>query len=127
MGHANSTNISKTLNRMLHQGPTTVRQVVDELDRTKQAVHAGEGLLTERCMLGMTVEVLVGVLLDEGHVEPAGQLTRKQAKALRQWRNHESDEWDSGEDGEGGEYGIFDSIPWRALKKRLPVIKYIEN
>jgi hypothetical protein len=127
MGHARVDNISRCFNRMVkREGGATIREVVDELERTKQALHAGEGDLDDRCMLSLGVEVIVEQLLNSTSIEPV-DLTRRQKSLLKQWRMHDSDEWDCGDDGESGEYGILDSIRWRALKKRLPVIEYHEN
>lgn len=127
MGHANTTNISRCLNRLLkRENGATVREVVDELERTKQAVHAGEGDLTDRCMLGYMVEMLMQTLLGEALVEPMA-MSRQQKAILKQWRKGDDQEWDSGDDGEGGQYAVLDSIRWRAMKKRLPAINYVEN
>ncbi len=129
MGHANTENISRVFNRLVHRdGGATINEIVAELERTKQAVHASEGDLEERYMLSLMAEQIAQVLFEDDGIEPV-RLTRKQAKLFKSWKNDDDSvaDWDSGDDGRGGEYGVFDSIRWRALKKRLPVIRYIEN
>jgi len=44
-----------------------------------------------------------------------------------EWERQETDDWDSGDDGDGGDYAVFDSIRWRSLRKRLPVVDRMEN
>lgn len=126
MGHANYSNLSTRVNRMLHQGPVTIRQCIDALEKAKQAVHASEGLLPERHMLGMAVEEIFGLLYEADGIEPM-KMSAKQKKVFAQWKQGESHDWDSGDDSEGGQYGVFDTIRWRALKKRLPVIGNITH
>lgn len=126
MGHANLKNISQTVNRMLHKAPCGIRDIVNELERTKQKFHASEGLCDERYMLAMGVQHIIAVLYNEGLIEPV-RLTAAQRRLFNQWERQEDDQWDSGDDGDGGECGAFDSIQWCPLKKRLPVIREFEN
>ena len=126
MGHANFANISRIVNRMLHTKPVTVHEIVDELERTKQTVKASEGELPERYMLSYAVEQILGILYEQDAVEPTS-LTRAQKKLFKQWRTEDMSEWDSGNDGKGGEYGLFDTIRWKPLKKKLPVVREFEN
>lgn len=126
MGHANLRNISRIVNSMLHKAPSTIREIVDELERRKQKFHASEGLYDERYMLSMGVQHIATVLFMEKCIEPVS-LTRTQRRLFKQWERNEEDDWDSGDDGDGGEFGVFDSIRWRALKKRLPLVIEFEN
>lgn len=126
MGHAHTTNISVRVNRLLHRQPTaTIRQMVDLLEKEKQAVHAGEGNLTDRCMLAEMCQQVLSWLYEQRLVEPLP--TRKQKKVFKQWLDQDVMNWDCGDDGEGGAYALFDNIKWKALKKRLPILNYMEN
>jgi hypothetical protein len=138
MGHANTTNISRCFNRMASKAGSrgvTIREVVNELERTKQTVHAGEGEYSDRYMLSIAVEEVVTWLRSHAArnplLEPAG-LSRKQKAILDAWDYDPGGDkgvsnWDCGDDGEGGEYGALDSIRWVAQRKRLPVLNYVEN
>lgn len=101
-------------------------EIVDHLERTKQTVKGSSGESSERYMLAMVVEFNLGYLLDNRLVQPT-DLTSKQRKVFQAWKKGETDNWDSGDDGRGGEYGILDSIRWRPLKKRLPILSHFEN
>lgn len=123
MGHARVNNISTRFNRLLHQKPTSIRECVDVLERANQCVHASEGNLPERYMLSAALQYIVDELLALDAIEPY-ELTPIQKRLLTAWRNDDNSvgDWDSGDDGDGGEYGIFDSIRWKAKRKRLPII-----
>lgn len=124
MGHANYLNISKRVNKLLHDGGekgVSLRDCVDALEKARQKVSASEGALEERTDLSQAVEQVFEYLLRNGAAEPA-ELTKEQSKVYNEWRANEDRNWDSGSNGEGGQYGIFDHIRWKALKKRLPVL-----
>lgn len=130
MGHARVDNISRCFNRLIRaKGKLTIRECVDELERTEQKVHASEGQLSERYMLALMAEQIVSVLYDRRAIEPL-EMTRAQKRLFKQWSDPDGDgtsDWDSGEDGNGGKYALFDSIKWGPLKTRLPVIQNIES
>lgn len=127
MGHANATNISTTVNRMLRAHENiTIKQIVDDLESRKQSVHASEGRYTERYMLSYLVEEIVSWLREQNLVEPV-KLTREQRKILRAWDKQDTMLWDCGDNGDGGEYTVFDSIQWHGLAKKYPILRDFTN
>ena len=122
MGHANLTKISKEVNKALRKGPCSIKEITDSLFERGFKVCASEGPLTEKCYLGLAVEDVIFFLNDTNQLLEPINLTTKQKKILKQWQTESMWNWDCGDDGQGGEYGIFDSIKWKALKKRLPVL-----
>lgn len=131
MGHFHADNISRVVNRLLHAGDMSIKSCVDELERTNTKFRASEGAYGKdsedyREMLFKGVMEIVHQLFEWRLVEPH-DLSRKQQKIFRQWARDDIDDWDAGDDGKGGEYGVFDSIKWQPLKKRLPVIREIES
>jgi hypothetical protein len=121
MGHANVSNISRTFNRMLHaRDGVSIDMCVDELERTKQTVHASEGPLPERHMLAAAAIHIVAILFDAEAITPM-ELTRKQQHILKEWRDPNTDffEWNK--------WDVLDAIRWHPVKKRLPVIRYWET
>jgi hypothetical protein len=126
MGHARVTNISKAVNHNLHRGPCSIKQIVDYLIVHKQTVHAGEGELEDTCMLSQATQDVMSWLYDRRVVEPVN-MTTEQEKIFRQWGSNAMTNWDCGNDGNGGEYAIFDSIQWRPLRKRLPILNYVSH
>lgn len=125
MGHADLSNISRITNRLLLNGPTTIKEVVDFLEKEKEAVHAGEGLLDDPCMLAYGVEQVIGFLLNEERIEPV-KMTLGQRKVFKQWGTDTMSKWDSGP-GTRDEYGVFDSILWKSRFRKLPVLGYVTN
>lgn len=143
MGHANLTNISTFFVDLVHaRGTVTIREVVTELARAGEGVHASEGLLTDPYMLSYACEEVVHFLLERHGLtartpqrkrtpvlEPVEPLTPRQEEILRAWLDGDVDRWDSGDDGDGGEYGELDAIPWRLAaewaaveKDRIPLL-----
>jgi hypothetical protein len=126
MGHANLKNISTVVNKMLHQRVCSITDIVDYLETHKIGVHASEGLLIDRCMLGFACEEVIGFLFAKGAITPVG-MNRRQTKILKDWDTDASSNWDCGDDGCGGEYGVLDSIKWQAIKPRLPVLTNVSH
>jgi len=127
MGHATITNVSKLFNKRIRaQGAVTIRDVAGELERKHASISASEGMLDEPYILRMATEYLVFVLHEARIIEPVS-LSRKQRKIYGEWKREEMDDWDAGDDGDGGEYAVFDSIRWRSLRKRLPIVDSMEN
>lgn len=129
MGHARIDNVSRFFNQMVKRPDgATITEVVDEMARRGMAVSASEGKLTDRYVLALVTEALVSELLDRKCIEPV-KLTAAQEPILRAWCAEDGAvfNWDAGDDGKGGEFGILDSIRFRALKKRLPVIERHES
>ncbi len=123
MGHARITNISQFSSRFIRRPEgATVKEIVDELEAKKQAVHASEGLYYERYMLSMTSESYVSWLLENKLIEPK-DLTEEQKKILAQWTSSSNEifNWDI------KEYDILDSIRWTTKRKVLPLIHNFEN
>lgn len=127
MGHATVLNISKCFNKMIRKNGTTIKEVVDELERTKQEVYASEGAYGERYMLSLACDDVVYWLYHEHRAIEPMMMNAKQKKIYKQWLAEESESWDCGDDGNSGEYGIFDSIKWKALKKRLPLLSEVTH
>lgn len=128
MGHFHAENISKIVNRMLHAGGMTIKACIEEMARTKTKFHASEGAYGPegedyQAMLGKGVDEILGVLYEDRLVEPV-KLSRQQRKLFKQWRDGDVMDWSYDPGGEGL---VFDSIEWRPLKKRLPVIREIES
>jgi hypothetical protein len=148
MGHANLTNISVFfIDQLVEKRTVTIREVVSGLRKAKEAVHASEGLLTDRSMLGYSVENVVGFLLERHGttartperkkkpvIEPVEPLTKRQEKLLQEFCEGDIGNWDCGKNGEGGEYGAFDRIKWKLTKTwesipkdQIPVLGRFEN
>lgn len=148
MGHADLTNISTIFVDLLFKQKTvTVRQVVDLLVARGEAVHASEGLLEDRAMLGYSCENVLSFLLNRHGttartpdrkkvpvLEPVEPLTPRQEEILTAFCEGEIDEWGCGDDGEGGEYGELDNItfkltePWANIpRNRIPLLTRFEN
>ena len=127
MGHARLTNISRTASRLIRrQEGATLREITAELILTKQAVHAGEGLLYEQEALAMAASDYLWWLRGQGCVTPVNP-TEQQAIVLKQWGTAASDKWTSSDDGKGGECGVLDSIRWVTPRKMLPLLHRIEH
>lgn len=132
MGHFHCENFSRTVNRVLTtRASATIKECVEELKRTKQKFHASEGAYGPdhedyQEMLSKGVEQVIHCLYEHHMIDPEG-LTRKQKKVFQQWVEDDIGDWDAGDDGKGGEYGVFDTIRWKAAKRRLPVFKEITN
>lgn len=120
MGHATLTNISTFFNRKLHVGPTTIKECADEMEKRGMGYHASEGVLKEHYMLARGIEDCIHYLYEDRCIEPA-KLTRRQQKVFRQWKDEENGDWDD------KDAALFDSIPWKAVKKRLPIIRNVTH
>ncbi len=119
MGHARVVNISRLFNRLVREkGAISVKEVVDELERHKMSLHASEGHLSDRPMLGLGTEQVLWSLYALGAVEPV-EMTPRQARVFKRMA--------ADEDVGLSAYDVFDTIRWRARKKRLPVIVNMET
>lgn len=126
MGHATVVNLSKLINRELKKGPVTIKALIDLALEKKLRVRAAEGDYMDAPMLGKTIEEILGVLNSDGFVDPQPKST-KQRRVWKEYERGESVDWDTGEDGRGGEQGIFDSIKWYPLRKRIAIIRQISS
>lgn len=128
MGHANLSNISRTASRVLRtKGKATIKEIVEELERIKQAIHAGEGLITDRAMLALATEEYLSFLLAQGLVEPVN-LSATEAKVLREWGTEAMNDWNYGQDGISGDFAILDAIRWETKRRHaLPLLRYVTH
>ena len=120
MGHATITNISRFFNKKLHAAPTSIKECADELEKRGMGVHASEGVHKEHYMLAQGVQDCIYYLYEWRCIEPS-TMTRRQAKILKSWMNEEMGDWDE------KDAAVFDSIKWKPVKKRLPVINHITH
>lgn len=137
MGHANLSNISDFFIRRLYaKGKLSVRECVDALEKSGEAIHASEGLYHERPMLSMGTEEVVAFLAGQPNylahvicchkqdfpfIVPHEMSSEQAALFQLWWDEGVGSDWDCGDDGEGGDYGVFDSIRWKYApgKRRL--------
>lgn len=126
MGHANLKNISKAINKLLHQRVLSIKEMVDHLEKNSIFVNASEGQYRDRSMLGFACEDVMFFLLAKEAVTPVG-MNKKQTKIFKDWKNEDTYAWDYAEDNESGEYGILDSIKWQAITDRLPVLGNVSH
>lgn len=148
MGHADLTNISTIFVDLLCERQTvSISEVVRELRKKRQAVHASEGRITDSYMLSYACEQIVHFLLNRHGttartpdrkktpiIQPVEPLTKRQEELLAQFSDGEIDKWDSGSNGRGGEYGVFDKIKWelhptwrKIPKDNIPLLTRHEN
>ena len=121
MGHATLTNISRLSSRMLRRkNGATVTEIVDELERRKQGVHASEGILYERHMLSNGVGDYIWWLLAKKLIVQEG-MTRKQKTKFREWTTGNCDTWTE------KDYAVLDSIRWRTEKYSLPLLHNVTH
>jgi hypothetical protein len=147
MGHANLSNISKIFVDLLCKKESiSISEVVKELVRRGETVHASEGELDDHAMLSYACEEVLGFLLmvrgttartperkKTPIVEPV-DITERQEKLLQAFIDGDNGDWDCGGDGTGGEYGEFDAIRWtrtptwaKIPRNRLPLLEHHEN
>jgi hypothetical protein len=141
MGHANLENISKCFVDLLYErGTVTIADVVAELERRGEKVHAGEGRL-DGPMLNYSVEEVVAFLLRDHVKSPRSRSAHPVVEP--DWPNlpigtkELVDIWLA--DGDPGtwdasEYELLDSVPWRRTvhwkrtpKRTVPLLGYFEN
>lgn len=145
MGHANLTNISEVFVDLLcKQESVSVAEVVAELQRRGETVHASEGEYDDPYMLSYSCENVLEHLLERHGttartpdrkkapiVEAVEPLTRMQEQILKEWHDGETDDW---EDGEDREYAVLGSIRWRrtptwakVARNRIPLLGDFTN
>jgi len=104
---------------MLRKGPTTIAMVVNELERTGEAVHASERLYYDRINLAQMCTVVTGWMAEKGKIVGKPR-TLEQKRVYSEWREGECvSNWVE------ADYEVLDSIKFIAVAKRLPVLTYV--
>lgn len=129
MGHANLSNISRTFNRMVKRPDgATIREIVADLVANNEKVHASEGDYDDDGMLSYACEEVASELKKAGMIEASPE-TEQQTLAYQMWEKEGvcAFEPKDGMQNLDELYAILDSIRWKALKKRLPILDNFTN